>query len=315
MLSDAIAGGCATSAAPTAAGAPSLSFRRSVSSLRLPTPLPSPPPLRQHLPVRALALKRNPKRLKYSAPRFFKDGERMVYVEMDPSGSDGWKLEPIIKLIKEGGVGVIPTDTVYAVVCDLKSHSSIERLRRIKEEDSKPLSILCRSFQDIDTYTMGFPRGNAHGQPNIFRAVKHCLPGPYTFILPASKQLPKQCIKPGMAAKYASRRHVGVRIPDDSICQTILQNLDAPLVSTSVKWPEKDQWMVDPVIIADTYEPEGLDFVVDGGVRVADPSTVVDMTGACPKVIRQGKGPRLDWMVVEGEDSAAQEELPFLQAA
>lgn len=127
----------------------------------------------------------------------------------------------------------------------------------------------------------------------------------YTFILPASKQLPKQCIKAGMAAKYASRKHIGVRIPDDSICQAILQNLDAPLVCTrlvetikiactysksfkmflltklmlnlssfcvsnalatcmpimcisffSVKWPEKDQWMLDPVIIADTYEPE-----------------------------------------------------------
>ncbi|XP_010927737.1 uncharacterized protein [Elaeis guineensis] len=313
MLSDGIPGGCATSAV-IAAGALSLSFRRTVVSLRLPTPRLSPPPLRRHLPIHALALKRNPKRLKYSAPRFFKNGERMVYVEMD-TGADSWKLEPVIKVIKEGGVGVIPTDTVYAMVCDLKSHSSIERLRRIKEEDSKPLSILCRSFQDIDTYTTGFPRGNAQGQPNIFRAVKHCLPGPYTFILPASKQLPKQCIKPGMAAKHATRKHVGVRIPDDSICQAILQNLDAPLVCTSVKWPEKDQWMLDPVIIADTYEPEGLDFVVDGGVRVADPSTVVDMTGAYPKVIRQGKGPRLDWMVVEGEDTAAQEELPFLQAA
>ncbi|EHA8589551.1 putative YrdC family protein [Cocos nucifera] len=118
-----------------------------------------------------------------------------------------------------------------------------------------------------------------------------------------------------MAVKYASRNHVGVCIPDDSICQAILQNLDAPLVCTSVKWPEKDQWMLDPVIIVDTYEPEGLDFVVDGGVRVADPSTVVDTTGAYPKVIRQGEGPRLDWMVVEGEDTAAQEELPFLQAA
>ncbi|CAL9117296.1 unnamed protein product [Musa textilis] len=293
------------------AAAPSLAFRRSVAGL----PLPSQPPssfLPRHLPVRAL-MKRNPKRLKYSTPRFFKKWEAMVYVEMDPLGSETWRLEPVIKLIKEGAVGVIPTDTVYAIVCDLRSYSSIERLRRIKDiESKKPLSILCHSFQDIDKYTVGFPRGDGRGQTNIFRTVKHCLPGPYTFILPATKELPKQCIKSGRTARYESRKHVGVRMPNDSICQAILQNLDEPLVSTSVKWPSEDQWMLDPVIIADTYGPEGLDFVVDGGVRVADPSTVVDMTGRYPTIIRQGKGPKLEWMIVAGEDyGGGPSELPF----
>lgn len=102
-----------------------------------------------------------------------------MYVEADPSGADSWKLEPVVELLKEGAVGVIPTDTLYAIVCDLKSHSAIERLRRIKNvEPSKPLSILCRSLRDIDTYTTGFPRGDGQGHANIFRAVKHCLPGP-----------------------------------------------------------------------------------------------------------------------------------------
>ncbi|URE08951.1 Telomere recombination [Musa troglodytarum] len=198
---------------------------------------------------------------------------------------------------------VITAARKYAIVCDLRSYSSIERLRRIKDiESKKPLSILCHSFQDIDKYTVGFPRGDGRGQTNIFRTVKHCLPGPYTFILPATKELPKQCIKSGRTARYESRKHVGVRMPNDSICQAILQNLDEPLVSTSVKWPSEDQWMLDPVIIADTYGPEGLDFVVDGGVRVADPSTVVDMTGRYPTIIRQGKGPKLEWMIVAGED-------------
>ncbi|KAL0903674.1 hypothetical protein M5K25_028072 [Dendrobium thyrsiflorum] len=262
-----------------------------------------------------LAAKRSPKRLKYATQRLFKKGEEMVYVEMDPMVADTWKLEPVVQLIKDGAVGVIPTDTVYAIVCDLRNYSSIERLRRIKGVgNSKPLSILCRSLQDIDIYTTGFPRGNAYGQTNIFRAVKHCLPGPYTFILPASKELPKQCIRSGPSAKYTSRKHVGVRIPDDIICQTILKNLDAPLISTSVKCPAENQWMIDPVMIADIYEPEGLDFLVDGGVRVADPSTVVDMTISPPTIIRLGKGPRLDWMDVEGEDPSAQETLLPLPA-
>lgn len=169
----------------------------------------------------------------------------------------------------------------------------------------QPLSILCHSFRDIDTYTTGFPRGDGQGHANIFRAVKHCLPGPYTFILTASKELPKQCIRNRTAAaKYAVRKNVGVRMPDDAICQAILDKTDAPLISTSVKCPKENEWLIDPVVIADMYGPEGLDFVVDGGVRVADPSTVVDMTVMPPKIIRQGKGPKLHWMVAEDDNES-----------
>ncbi|CAI0457731.1 unnamed protein product [Linum tenue] len=260
---------------------------------RLSFPAPAKPPLRFR--VLAMAVKRSPKRLKYSAPRFTKEGG-LVYVEADPSGEDIWKLDPIVELLKQGAVGVIPTDTVYAIVCDLKSPSAIERLRRIKHiEPSKagskfPLSILCRSLRDIDTYTTGFPRGDGQGHASIFRAVKHCLPGPYTFILTASKELPKRCMRYGTpTAKYAARKDVGVRIPDDAICREILEKLDAPLISTSVKGLKENEWLLDPVAIADAYGPEGLDFIVDGGVRVADPSTVVDMTRITPVVVRQGK--------------------------
>ncbi|GAV64272.1 Sua5_yciO_yrdC domain-containing protein [Cephalotus follicularis] len=268
------------------------------SPSRLPFQCAEPPRLR----LLAMAVKRSPKRLKYSAPRFTKE-EGLVYLEADPSGSDSWKLQPVIQLLNQGAVGVIPTDTLYAIVCHLKSHSAIERLCRIKSiQPSKPLSILCRSFKDIDTYTTGFPRGDGRGHANIFRAVKHCLPGPYTFILTASKELPRQCVRYGTTtAKYASRKNVGIRMPDDAICKAILEDMDAPLISTSVKSPEENEWMIDPVVIADTYGPEGLDFVVDGGVRVADPSTIVDLTGSSPKIIRQGKGPKLHWMVVEDD--------------
>ncbi|KAK3036447.1 hypothetical protein RJ639_030046 [Escallonia herrerae] len=246
-------------------------------------------------------VKRSPKRLKYSAPRFRKD-DGLLYVEVDPSGADAWKVDPVVELLKEGAVGVIPTDTVYAMVCDVKNHSAIERLRRINNvETLKPLSILCHSFHDIDTYTTGFPRGTGQGFANIFRAVKHCLPGPYTFILTASKALPKQCTRYGTTtSKYASRKTVGVRIPDDAVCQAILEKMDEPLLSTSVKSPKENVWIMDPVVIAD-----GLDFVVDAGIRVAEPSTVVDMTGSLPLIIRQVKGPKQPWMVAE--ENAANE--------
>ncbi|XP_058103334.1 uncharacterized protein LOC131246889 isoform X2 [Magnolia sinica] len=275
-------------------GGGSLCLRRDLVNLPFPIPLgrDSVTRSKQRLAISVSAMaKRSPKRLKYSAPP--RKGDGMLFVEVDPLGAETWKLEPVIELLKDGAVGVIPTDTVYSIVCDMKSRLAIERLRRIKDiETSKPLSILCHTFRDIDTYTMGFPRGNGQGQTNIFRAVKHCLPGPYTFILPASKELPKQCTRYGAATKYTSRKNVGVRMPDDAICQAILEKLGAPLISTSVKWPTQDEWMIDPVIIADIYEPEGLDFVVDGGIRVADPSTVVDMTGRFPTIIRQGKTSR-----------------------
>ncbi|KAH7421334.1 hypothetical protein KP509_13G051500 [Ceratopteris richardii] len=249
-----------------------------------------------------------------NSPARFRVSEA-VYVSVDSHGSDIWKLERVIQLLKDGAVGVIPTDTVYAIVCDLKEPRSIDRIYRIKDMDpKKPLSILCRSFQDIDTYTTGFPRGNSQGITNIFRAARQCFPGPYTFILPASKEMPKQCTNFGGGAEScAPRKSVGVRMPNDVICESILRELDGPLICTSVRRPADDDWLLDPAIILDTYGAsegkEGLDFVVDGGLRIADPSTVVDLTGAIPVLLRRGKGPVEDWMlpVEEASDSRVRE--------
>eukprot|EP00897_Mesotaenium_endlicherianum_P006227 jgi/Mesen1/5632/ME000283S04806 len=247
-------------------------------------------------------VKKSPKRMKYAAGS--KKGSEQLYLQVDPLGLDVGRLQPVIDMIKKGGVGIIPTDTVYAIVCDLKSRESVERLYRIKDMDpKKPLSILCRNFQDIDTYTMGFPRGNGAGQTNIFRAARQCLPGP------ASKEMPKQCITFGgsMAARCAPRKSVGVRMPEDAICQAILAQLDEPLLCTSVTQPA-GEWLLDPALIFDMYGSadggRGVDFVVDGGVRVAEPSTVVDMTGEKPIVLRQGKGEVADFMLLESHDSA-----------
>uniref|UniRef100_A0A166G0Y8 Threonylcarbamoyl-AMP synthase n=1 Tax=Daucus carota subsp. sativus TaxID=79200 RepID=A0A166G0Y8_DAUCS len=197
-----------------------------------------------------------------------------------------------------------PALTVKAAV-----KKSPKRLKYSSPSFTKPLSTLCRSFQDIDTYTTGFPRGGGQGLSNIFRAVKQCLPGPYTFILTASKSLPKSCTRYGTTtSKLLSRKNVGVRIPDDAVCQAILEKMSAPLLSTSVRSPKENEWIIDPVVIADVYGPEGLDFVVDAGVRMAEPSTVVDMTASYPRIIRQGKGPKQHWMVAD-EDPEDETEI------
>ncbi|KAF3327684.1 Telomere recombination [Carex littledalei] len=281
-------------------------FMDPTARLRSPRRLPSP---RSATSVSVVALmKRNPKRLKYAAERLFKRKEEdMMYVKMDQSGDDMWKLDPVIELIKEGAVGVIPTDTVYSIVCDMKNNDSIERLRRYAALFFSFLCfILCHSISDIYKYTLGFPCGSSEGRRDIFRVVKPCLPGPYTFILMASKELPRQCIRHGpngVATRHVKRREVGVRMPDDIVCQYILEALDSPLICTSVKYPAEDEWVLDPVVIADIYKQEGVDFIVDDGVRAAEPSTVVDLTGDYPTVIRLGKGPKLHWMVMEGEES------------
>ncbi|RLN05253.1 uncharacterized protein YciO-like [Panicum miliaceum] len=313
----------------TAASFSRLSFRRAVcpSPLRLPLSR-APPPGRLRVSSTVVALhKRNPKRLKYAAERQFTRGETgMLRVKVEPSGEDFWKLDPVIDLINRGAVGIIPTDTVYSIVCDLSNNESIERLRRLI-----PLGILCRSLRDIDTYTTGFPRGTNQGQANIFRAVKRVIPGPFLldyftsnlviliicstplFYLQPSN-FPNNALRHGSSTRYAKRRQVGVRIPDDPICYAILQNLEEPLICTSVKYLSEDEWILDPVIIADLYEPLGLDFIVDGGPRIADPSTVVDMTGTNPTIIRQGKGPKLDWMIEEDEEEEAQSTFAFKAA-
>lgn len=270
-----------------------MKFLKGLSSIR-------PPGRKEGITVEAV-VKRSPKRLKYSSPPFRK-GDGVLYLKVDPSGVDAWRLEPVIELLKHGAVGVIPTDTVYAFVSDVKNPMAVDRIHRIKGMDTKkPLSILCHSFRDIDTYTTGFPCGNSQGQVNIFRAAHQCLPGPYTFVLPASKELPKQCVKPGTSrAKHVSRKCAGVRMPNDAICQAILEKLDGPLLCSSVKTAD-DEWMIDPAVIADIYgasmSQEGVDFVVDGGVRLADPSTVVDMTGSEPILLRKGKGSLFEWML------------------
>ncbi|RZB59753.1 hypothetical protein D0Y65_042807 [Glycine soja] len=261
-------------------------------------------PPRRRSRVVSMVAKRSPKRLKYtSASRFTKE-DGLVHIEADPSASDSWKLEPIVNLLKQGAVGVIPTDTMYSIVCDLRSHSAIERLRRIKNiEASKPLSILCHSFRDIDKYTAGFPRGDGQGHANLFKAVKQYLPGPDQVDSLGRPQ--GQDVSLGMA--WDQDDSLGKPQGEDDSLEKLWDQYDISgkvARPSCIKFQKEDEWMIDPVTITDTYGPEGLDFVVDGGVRVADPSTVVDMTKMPPKVLRQGKfvqGPILHWMELEDD--------------
>eukprot|EP00877_Chromochloris_zofingiensis_P003194 jgi/Chrzof1/12876/Cz07g10170.t1 len=215
-----------------------------------------------------------------------------MIVTIQPDGSDSWRLEPVVRLIEDGAVGIIPTDSLPAVVCDLQNRNAVLKLYNVMELSAKkPLSILCRNFSDISHYTLGFPVPKHAGQVDMFSVVRRLLPGPYTFILPASKNLPSQMVD-FYKGTTKHRKSVGVRVPDNSICQAVLEGLGRVLLSHSVHVPEHlddDTEVPDIGTLLDMYGNKGLDFIVDTGTRVATASTVVDLTADEPVVVRQGK--------------------------
>jgi len=186
-------------------------------------------------------------------------------------------------------VGIIPTDTLPAIVCDLENRDAVLRLYAVKDMDpKKPLSILCRDFKDIAHYTGGLPVSNEPGSRNWFNTVRRILPGPYTLILPASKNLPSLMVD-FMKAKTIHRKSVGVRIPADAVCQAVLEGVGHPLLCTSVH-VVKNATVPDVGSMLEAYGGNGIDFIVDVGPCSASLSTVVDMTGPDPEVIRVGSG-------------------------
>jgi len=231
-----------------------------------------------------------------------------VYVEVQDDGSDLWRLDPVLRLVQNGGVGIIPTDSLYAFVCDINNAKAVDLMYQIKDlNPSKPLSILCRTFSDIDYYTTGFPMNGSAGTTSVFKLAKQSLPGPFTLILPASKNVPARCFKKKNGDKTCkSRREVGVRMPDDLICQEILSRLDAALLCTSVRADDASPWMLEPSFMVDEYGKRGLSFVVDSGTRPAAPSTVIDITQGDPIVVRAGKGDCTIWEGVHLEESVSE---------
>ena len=229
-----------------------------------------------------------------------------LHVTLEADGSDDWRLDEVADAIRAGGVGIIPTDSRYAFVVDLESRDGVQTLYDLKGAgNSKPLSILCRGFSDIDRYTQGFPDNVVAGRQQPFKLARKCLPGPYTFILNAGKDLPKVClVDPRSKAKNCKvRKTVGVRVPNHPVTQALLARLDRPLLCGTV--PNLDETYdddnQDPVLMLDEYERKGLAFLVDVGVMHNPASTVIDLSSGSPKLIRRGAGDASMW-VDEDED-------------
>lgn len=192
---------------------------------------------------------------------------------VDPIHPQPRHVSRCVAVLEAGGVIAYPTDTYYGIGCDLFNKKAIERIYRLKARPrNKPLSFICPDLSDVSRY--------AKVSNVAFALMKRLTPGPYTFVLEATSLVPKMML--------SRQKTVGIRVPDSSIAQGLVRGLGHPLISTSASTQEGEV-LVDPREIQDILGHD-LDIVIDAGLQLDEPSTVLDLTGDEPVVLRMGKG-------------------------
>ena len=178
--------------------------------------------------------------------------------------------------LRQGAVVAYPTDSCYALGCHLDDKLAAERLRRIRRFDKDHhFTLVCRDLSEIATY--------AKVENWQFRLLRQFTPGPYTFILPATKELPRR-------VAHEKRKTIGIRIPDSAVVRSLLATLGEPLISCTLQFPDENLPVNDPKECEERLMRE-VDVVIDAGNCGLDPTTIVDLTGDAPRILRQGKGP------------------------
>ncbi|RYF27834.1 MAG: threonylcarbamoyl-AMP synthase [Comamonadaceae bacterium] len=201
------------------------------------------------------------------------------YFEVHPDNPQPRLLKQAAALLKQGAVLAVPTDSSYALVCQLDDRDAVDRLRRIRQVDEKHhLTLLCRDLSELSSY--------ARVDNRQYRLLKLATPGPYTFILDATKEVPRRVSHP-------QRKTIGLRVPDRKGLQLLLELLGAPLLATTLIPAGETEPLNDPQEIRARYE-KLIDAVVDAGACPLEPTTVIDLTpmesGGEPTVVRQGRG-------------------------
>lgn len=198
-----------------------------------------------------------------------------MLLQIHPENPQPRLVKQVVECLKDGGVIVYPTDTIYGIGCDIFQHKAIERICKIKNVDPQKaqLSFICKDLSNLSDYTKSI-------DTPLYRMLKTYLPGPYTFILPASKQVPK--------ILQSRKSTIGLRVPDNTICQGFLGELGNPILSASLPGDMVEEY-TDPEVIYERFEAQ-VDLVIDGGTGGMIPSTIVDCTNDDWKVIREGLG-------------------------
>jgi tRNA threonylcarbamoyl adenosine modification protein (Sua5/YciO/YrdC/YwlC family) len=198
-----------------------------------------------------------------------------MLVPLHPKNPNPRNLKMVIDCLKDGGVIIYPTDTVYGMGCDIFHQKAVERICRIKNINpaKAQFSFICYDLSHLSDFCKSV-------DTPIFRLLKSSLPGPFTYILNASKMVPKLL--------KTKKDTVGIRVPDNLVCRTIVKELGNPVMSTSIT-DEYVEYFTDPELIHEKFK-DLVDIVIDGGIGGMELSTVVDCTGEVPEIIRQGKG-------------------------
>lgn len=199
-----------------------------------------------------------------------------MLIRIYPENPNEREIEKVVQFLRDGGLIVYPTDTIYGLGCDIFNARAVEKICHYKGIDPRKanLSFICYDLSNISEY--------AKVDNNTFKLMKKNLPGPFTFILNGNSNLPKI---------FRNKKTVGIRVPDNNIIRELVRGLGNPILSTSVKDDDDEilEYFTNPELIHERYENIA-DVVINGGYGALDPSTVVDCTGDEPVIVRQGKG-------------------------
>ena len=198
------------------------------------------------------------------------------FIKIYPENPNEREIAKVIKILRDGGIIIYPTDTVYGLGCDITNTKALERIARIKgiKLDKANFSFVCSDLSNLSDYVKQI-------NTSTFKILKRSLPGPYTFILPGNNNLPKE---------FKKKNTVGIRIPDNNIALEIVRQLGNPIVSTSIHDDDEIlEYSTDPELIFEKWQNQ-VDAVIDGGYGDNVASTVIDLSGDEPVLIREGKG-------------------------
>lgn len=197
------------------------------------------------------------------------------FFQIHPDNPQLRLIKQAAQLIHGGGIVALPTDSCYALVCHLDDKSAVERLRRIRGVDDKHhLTLLCRDLSEIALY--------ARVDNRQYRMLKTATPGPYTFILEATKEVPRRLSHP-------SRKTIGLRVPENPIAHALLEELGQPLLGTTLILPGENDPLTDPDDVRKQLQRQ-IELVIDGGACSFEPTTVIDLSGSEPELVRRGRG-------------------------
>ncbi|MGD8837166.1 MAG: L-threonylcarbamoyladenylate synthase, partial [Desulfobacteraceae bacterium] len=192
-----------------------------------------------------------------------------MLLEINPDNPQPRKINQVVEILKKGGVIAYPTDTIYGIGCDIMNKKAIEKVYQIKQwPKNKPFSFICADLKNISQY--------AKVSNYAYKTLRRLLPGPYTFILDGSKQVPKMML--------TKRKTAGIRVPDNAICHSLIGALGNPVISTTAATPDGELFN-EPWLIDDHFGKQ-LDLVIDGGPVAGEPSSVISLLDDIPNVLR-----------------------------